>query len=159
MSDPIEYAIVRNVQAAIGAATVAGGYHYAIAATAVKLDPNHEAEEMVAPDGPRPFVLIEVLRDAWQYNPANEAIITTSLLVHWTHDTDPTVDTSLLKTYFNGCADVERAITQDISRGGLAVDTRITGRTHVITDAAGKTWATLDVEIRHYRNYGAPDGA
>ena len=159
MSDPVEYTIVRNLQAAIGAATVAGGYHYAIAATAVKLDPNHESEGMVAPDGPRPFALIEVLADTWAYNPANEAILTTKLQVHWTHDTDPTDDRSLLLTYFSGCADVERAITQDITRGGLAVDTRITGRTHVPTDAAGKTWATLDVEIRHYRDYGAPDGA
>lgn len=159
MSDPIEYTIVRNLQTALQAVTVAGGYHYTIAATAVKLDPNHNAEAMVAPDGPRPFALIEILRDEWTYDPANEAAITTQCLVHWTHDTDPTVDTSLLQTYFNGCADVEKAITQDITRGGLAVDTKITARTHVPTDAAGKTWATLEIAIKHYREYGVPNGA
>lgn len=159
MSSPIEYAIVRDLQAALQAATVAGGYYYTIAATAVKLDPNHDAEDMVKPSGPRPFVLIEVLPDEWDYSKQNEAILVQKLALHWTHDSDPTVDEDMLLVYFRGCADVEKAITQDITRGGRAVDTKITARTPVIAAEGGKAWATLNVDIRTHREYGVPSEA
>lgn len=159
MSEPIEYLIVRDVQAALQAATVAGGYHYGIALAAVKLDPNHEAEEMVAPDGPRPYVLIEVLPDAWQYAPSNDATLATKLNIHWVHETDPTRDEDLLRRYYRGCADVERALMQDISRGGRAVDTRITSRACGQETDGAQVWATLTVEIHQVRTCGAPDGA
>ena len=159
MSEPIEYLIVRDVQAALQAATVAGGYHYTIAAAAVKLDPNHEVEALVAPDGPRPYVLIEVSPDEWQYVPSNDVTLVTKLNVHWVHDTDPTADEDLLLRYYRGCADVERALMQDISRGGRAVDTRITSRTPGRDTDSAQVWATLAVEIHQVRTCGAPDGA
>ena len=159
MPEPIEYLIVRDVQTALLAATVAGGYHYGIAATAVKLDPNHKAEELVAPAGPRPYVLIEVLPDEWQYAPSNDATLATKLNVHWVHDTDPTADEDLLHRFYKGCADVERALTQDISRGGRAVDTRITSRACGRETDSAQVWATVAVEIHQVRTCGAPNGA
>lgn len=160
MSDPIEYTIVRHLQAALGAMTVAGGYHYAVAAVVVKLDPNHDVEALVPPDGPRPFVLIQLAPERWAYQKANRIGLGLAVLIHWVGEATLTADESRMLTYFRGCADVERAIAVDISRGGLAVDTKITKRT--CDESPGNTgarvWAILDVEIPLYRTYGAPDG-
>src|SRR4026209_1229238 len=127
--EPIEFQIIANLQAALQGMSVAAGYHYTVAASAVKLDPNHEVEELIAPEGPRPFVLIEMLPESWRFEPASQLYLVMPLTVHWVSDSTPTIDKSRLETYYRGCADVETAIATDVGRGGLATDTRITNRT------------------------------
>jgi hypothetical protein len=156
MSEPREYQIVQSLQAALQAISVAGGYYFDVVATAVKLDPNQDVEDLIAPGGPRPFVVLELKPDTWEYTPAGQLRLAVKLAVHWVSDSTPTDDASRLQTFFRGCADVERAIALDISRGGLAVDTRITGRTLDLAVDGAQVWAVLDVEILTRRTYGSP---
>lgn len=157
MPEPIDYQIVLNLQTALRAIAVADGYHYTVAAAAVKLDPNQSVETLVAPDGLRPFLVLEPLPERWEYQPANQLQMTLPVLIHWLQDSDPTADTSRLQTYLRGCADVERAIAQDITRGGLAVDTRIIKRTPETGVDGALVWAQIETEITICRTYGAPD--
>lgn len=158
-STPIAFAIAQNVQAALQAISVDGGYFYDVDADAVKLDPEHEVESRTAPDGPRPFVLIEVSSPTFNFAEARggEVHVTYAMAVHWVHDIDTTDDDALLTTFFRGLSDVERALTQDITRGGRAVDTRITSATLTPVGDAGICWAEIKVDVISWRTYGAPN--
>ena len=77
--------------------------------------------------------------------------------IHWVGESYPHIDESRMQTFFRGCADVERAIGADPTRGGLAVDTRILQRTEDDSTAGAQVWAVIDTEIRLYRTDGQPD--
>lgn len=157
MPEPVEYQAIVNLQQALQGIAVASGYHFTVAGSAVKLDPNENIEALVAPNGPRPFILLEIEPEAWQYLPALELRLTQAVRVHWISDSTPTDDTSRLKTYLRGCADVERAIAVDVTRGGLAVDTRIVRRVPERAVDGAQVWAMVELEILLHRTYGAPD--
>lgn len=157
MTDPVEFSAILNLQTAIAAIRMVDGYHRDVQATAVKLDPDANVEDLVAPSGPRPFVLIEVKPEIRDYATASRAgvKITLPVVVHWVSDSVPTDDQSRLRTFFEGCADIERAVTRDLSRGGIAFDTRIVRGSF---DSFGvQVWASIDVEIRLQRVYGEPN--
>lgn len=156
MSEPREFLIVRDVQAALRAISVSAGAYTSVADAAVKLDPNASIEDLIRPDGPRPFVLIELKPDGWEYSPANQVRLTLPMVVHWVSESVPTDDKSRLQTYLRGCADVERALAVDISRGGLAYDTRITERTLDLSMPGSQVWAQIAIEVRVHREFGQP---
>lgn len=156
MPEPNEYLIVRNLQSALGLMQVAGGYYYDVGDTAVKLDPNQDVESFIAPNGPRPFIVIDVQPEEWTYSPAMVVALVMPVTIHWVNDSDPTDDQSRMRTFFRGCADVERAITVDITRGGLAFDTRMVKRTSNRAVDGSLVWAAIDTTIRINRNYGKP---
>lgn len=159
MPDPVEYQVIRNLQAALQAISVAGGYHFDVAATAVKLDPNQNIEALVAPAGPRPFVLLDVTPpERWTYQPASQLRLALPLTIHWVSDSVPTSDESKMQTFFKGCADVEQAIAVDVTRGGLAVDTRIIRRALDPNIDGSQVWALIETEVQLHRTYGKPNG-
>lgn len=155
--EPSEYQIIVDVQTALLQIAVARGYHFDMAALTVKLDPDQDVEALIGPGGPRPFIVLEVKPDSWKYSPANRATLVLPLLIHWVSESMPTDDASRLLTYFRGCADVERAIAADISRGGRAIDTRILTRTYNTAVDTSQVWASIDVQIDSRRVYGQPD--
>ena len=157
MPEPIEYRIVRNLQEALKTITEAGGYHYTVEGTAVKLDPNHEVDALIASGGPRPFVLLAIGDERWDFFPGLQIRLIIPVAIYWVGDFDPSLDESMLQTYFRGCADVERAIAIDVSRGGLAVDTRIVKRTLDRSIDGTQVWALVDTEVWITRAYGQPD--
>ncbi len=163
MLEPLEFRIAQSLQTALKGITVAGGFHYDLAGTAVKLDPNHEAGDLIPganpPFGPpRPFVLLDLSEpDVFEYGQANEVIVLTPFTVVWVHDSDVADDDSLTKTYFRGLADVEKALAADITRGALASDTRVLNRQ--MREAEGReVWALVSGQVRSHRTYGAPNG-
>ncbi len=159
MPEPIDYQVIRNLQAALQGMAVVDGYHYDVAQLAVKLDPNNDVEALIAPGGPRPFVLLEVLGDTWQWKSKPDEILHTLLLrLHWVSESTPTADEDRLQVFCRGCADMERAINVDRSRGGLAFETMIRGRTFdTAGDDGSQVWAQMDVEASIYRTFGEPD--
>lgn len=157
MADPIDYLIVRDLQTALRGIAVSSGYHSTVAAVAVKLDPDQDVESLILPDGQRPLAILAVAPEAWDYAPANQVHITWPITVHWIADSDPTDDTSRMHAYLCGCADVERAIAIDSSRGGRAVDTRILKRAMDGSIGGAAVWAVIELEVSFHRTFGAPD--
>ncbi len=157
--EPIEYQVVRNLQTALFAITLAGGYHYSIGATAVKLDPNADIEALIGDQALRPFVILEVQPDSWLIGGTskNRAEIKLPVTIHWVSEADELDDEARILTFFRGCADVERAITVDITRGNLAFDTRIVQRRLDRVIDGSQVWAMVDVDIAVKREYGQPD--
>lgn len=158
MAEPIEWLIVQDLQAALRAISLAGGYHFDVAPEAVKLNPDASAETLIAPvGGPRPFLFVEWKDDAWEYvERPNGILLVLPITVWWVQDFDPTDDASLMRTFLRGCADVEKAVAVDITRGGHAYETRIVRRTPQV-EGASELWAIVDLEILVRRTYGQPN--
>lgn len=157
MSEPIEYRIVQSLQTALLSIAIAGGYHHDVAALAVKLDANHSVEELIGDSALRPFFILEMTADTFTYQPANRIRIVMPAIIHAVHDSDVTVDDSWVRTYFRLCADIEQAVAVDITRGGLATDTRVLSR-EFKTFNGSQVWAQVNAEIRVPRLYGEPNG-
>ena len=159
MAEPLEFQIVQNMQAALKGISVAGGYFHDVAALAVKLDPDHDVKSLIGDAPLRPFLLMVITTVPFEYvEKPNQVLVLMNFAIHAIHDTDPSVDDSMLQTYFRSCADIEKAISIDESRGGFASDTRILNR--VMHELEGQqVWAEVTGEIREHRTYGEPNGA
>lgn len=158
MPDPIEFRIVQHQQAALQAIQTVDGYFHDVAAVAVKLDADHDVESLIGDQQLRPFVILELTPDSFIYRgTASRLRVQLPFTVHAVHDADLRDDASWLQTYLRLCADVERALVVDITRGGLAVDTRILTR-EFHAYGGQQVWAMLRGEIHVERVYGQPNG-
>lgn len=158
MPEPNEYLAIRNLQAALLAISVSGGYHFDVAQLAVKLDPNQGVAALIAPDGPRPFMVLEVKPDKWEYFPASEVRIVIPATVHWVGESLlPENDEARVQMYFRAVADIERALAKDNGRGGHVIDTRIIRRQYDTAVDGAQVWAMVDLEMPLRREYGQPD--
>jgi len=155
--EPVEYRVVTHLQTALRAIAVAGGYFYDVAALAVKLDANSTVEDLVGDSRLRPFYILEVGTSAFGYQPAHRVNVVMPIQIHAVHESDVTADEDWIKVFFRLCADIERAIAVDITRGGLATDTRVQTREFRTYEGA-QVWATVKAEVRVPRVYGAPNG-
>jgi hypothetical protein len=154
--EPREFRIIQNAQAALQAIAVASGYHHTVEAVAVKLDPDQKVEDLVGENGKRPFLILEMNQDAFSYEPAMRVNIRMPFTVHAVADSDPLDDASWWRTFFRLCADIEQALAVDISRGQLAIDTKLRSRE---ADASGghMVWAMVNGDFFVKRSYGAPN--
>lgn len=157
MAEPIEFQIVQDVQAALRGISVGEGYHYDVRGTAVKLNPDHDVEALVADDAPRPFVVIEVTPEAFAYQPSQRVRLDMPVRVHWFNESQPEVDEDMVRMFFRGCADIEQAVAVDLTRGGRAIDTRIVRRTNSRDVEGAAVWAMVDLNIALIRTYGEPN--
>lgn len=155
--DPIDLRIVQNLQAALQGISSAAGYHYTVAALAVKLDPNVGIAALIGDLAARPFIVLEVLPDQFEYQQAKAVKVRMPITIHLVHDADATVDGSWLEVWSRLCADAEQAIAVDIRRGGLAVDTKVLTREFATYDGT-QVWAMVKTEVLSHRRYGLPNG-
>lgn len=145
-----------DLQRALQAIEQGEGYHHTVASSSVKLDPNDSVEQLRASNGQRPFVLIEYSDDAPELAEKPSGLqIVLPLTVHWIGESDAKDDASLLRTFFEGCADIEKAIAVDVSRGGRASNTQITSRR--LTFEGSEVWAEVGVAVRLRRSFGEPN--
>lgn len=157
MSEPIEFQILENVQTALRGISTTSGYYSDIVDEAVKLDPDVDAETLRGRQSMWPFIFLQPMPEEWIYEGMPNGLrLEWPLKIHWVNDTDGTDDAAKARAFFRGCADVERAITRDISRGGLAIDHRIRTRAFNLSDDGTVVWAEIDTVIRVRRTYGTP---
>lgn len=161
MPEPIEYQIALNVQNTLKGIAVASGYFHTVASLAVKLDPNHKVEDLIAganPPPPRPWLVLEWLQDQIEYDERPNRVKIQQLgVIHLVHNTDPTDDTSKMKTFFRLCADAEQALAVDVTRGSLAYETRVLGRTMSELER-NEIWVSVAFVVVGKRTYGKPNG-
>jgi hypothetical protein len=156
MSEPLDYQLVLNIQTALKAIAVSSGYYSTVSSVAVKMDADQAVEDLERPDLPTPFIILDVRPETVEYMPAMQMRQEWPIVVHWVADCDPTDDASRVQSFFQGCADVEKALAQDVTRGGLAVDTRIVSRTLDPTVGGSRMWAVIDLRVVSFRTFGQP---
>ena len=148
---------MQDLQTALKSISVANGYHHDIEALAVKLDANHEVETLIGDQPLRPFLILALSPDVYEYFPSEQVRLLMPFIIHAVNDSDPTDDDSMLRTYHRLCADVEQAIAADTTRNALATDTRILEREMHELEGQ-RVWALVKGEIREHRTYGEPNG-
>lgn len=166
-TEPFDYRLFAGLKAALRAISVANGYYYDVAHAAVKLDAEHGVEDLVAPNGPRPAIIIELRSEVWEYLGSGEVHYAIPATLHWlgtavpledavSGEPTPPDDEDRMRVYFRGLADIEKAITRDESLGGVSQKAQITDRRWNHVNGGQDVWAEVDVEFGNYRTYGAP---
>lgn len=158
MSDPIELQILESMQTALRGIRSTDGYHNTVHPDAVKLDANHDVEALIGPEGLRPIIVLEFSSsEVERYYKPLQMIAVLPVTVHAVGDSDPTLDNGHIAAAERLLADVEQALAEDNTRGGLVSSTRMTGKR--IRAATGRrAWVEIDYELRTHRRYGAPNG-
>jgi hypothetical protein len=162
-ADPIEFRIVKSLQAALRLIATSGGYHYTVQGLAVKLDPEHEIEKLIPgadpPFGPpRPFFVLDMTgNDAFEYPERSGRVRRVMpVTVFAIHDSDPTDDDSKLEVFNRLCADIETALVASGSHGGLSMG--VTLRSRRMHDREGQEiLAQVSGEVPLHRRYGFPN--
>lgn len=157
MSEPVEFQILLNMQTALQGIAVVDGYYVNVDPTAVRLDPDVDVEALIRAGGLRPFIYLQPKPEEWQYlGMPNGLQLKWPVVIHWVQSTDPADDAARAQAFFRGCADVERAITRDLSRGGLATDHKIVTRTFNLSEDGSEVWAEIETMVTVNRRYGQP---
>lgn len=172
MTEPLEFQIMVALADRFRQMAVADGYYYGVDDDAVMLDPDNGVDALVQAGESlrkvRPFVIIEPLDgETWNYEPSNQLKFVMPIAVHWVHSAVPLEDAvtgvpralsdlDRLRIYWRGCADIEKAINRsnDISLGGLAIDTRIVDRKWNQQVDGQDVWAQLTVHVTSRREFG-----
>jgi hypothetical protein len=154
-NDPRELALLHDLQAALRAMTRAGGYRWDVKHESVVLDVCNifDVDEIRLP-----FFIVEPTDDGERrFEPAmqleDEFIATITARVDAIGDGVDRRNTLGLRF----AADIEKALTVDIERGGFAVDTRL--RKPQIYSSAGGEQTVLVVQrvvMKLFRTYGDP---
>ena len=128
---------------------------------ALKLDPDVDVESLIAPDGPRPFGLLELGDETWDYDEKGRGvagILTMPFTVHFVGEISPAVaDESRLREHFKGCADIEQALGTDAtmnSLGALGAWVQIARRR--LSGTGSLVWSSVDGSVKRRYVFGQP---
>lgn len=138
------------------AMTVAGGYHYDVQADSVVSDP---VNILTVPEPLLPFFLVEPSPSSRTYWPAMRLKIEAHFLVTArVMANDGTSPTRKVEAGENLIADVERAIGQDITLGGLVIDARLQEPDGPMVGLGtnNNVFVLVDIATMYTRTYGAP---
>ena len=159
MAEPLGYQILLNLQEALRGISTGSGYFFSVDSAAVSIDPVDVIEIVLGRAASSPFFVIELgVSGRPSYEKASQLLeLLPFNVVAFANATnlDPV---SRVKTYERLCADIEKALTVDIDRGGLATDTRITGKQMQVTTGSLRVVAVIGLEVRTHREYGKPNG-
>jgi len=157
VAEPTELQILLNLQAALQAIAVASGYFHDVTPSAVKLDPDFNVEAFTNANGIRPLVYLQPQPEEWRYVGMPSVLeLRWPLKVHWIQSTAADTDQARAEAFYRGCADVERALTQDCTRGGLAIEHRILTRNFNLANDGSTVWAEIETLVVVRRKYGQP---
>lgn len=158
-TEPIDLRILQALRTQLQGIKHSAGFYYTVPASAVRFDPDVTIEDLMAVDGPRPFMVIELTDDPHEvYQAPDELKVTLKVRIYWIHTVSQS-DESRLQVYLRGCADIERAIgVLDRSLGGDATDVVIVDRNLGLAPITSEVCATVDVQIVFYRTFGNPLG-
>jgi len=155
MAEPIEYDILLNLKTALEAISIAGGYHHDVGA--VSVDPADHTEALLGTSAQVPFFIVEIATArGLQYFPASQLLERIPVDITAAHNAEQLVQTARLQTFQRLAADIEKALTVDVTRGGRATDTRIVDKQMFMSVGGQRVLAVVQCEVRLYREYGKP---
>ena len=160
MPDSVEYDIALDLQAALQAISIAGGYNFDVEAAAVSLNPDDFTPEILLGSVLHdPFFLIlgEAGRSI-RYSGANQLLELVPFTIFAATDVELLDPLSKLAAIQQLHADIETALVVDVTRGGRATDTRIVDKQHDTPTGSRRVLVIVQVHVRLHRQYGAPNG-
>jgi len=156
MADSQRLAIRKSVQAALQAMSVAGGYHWDVKPSSVVRDPV-SLLTVAATETPF-FVLGETEPMNRTFFPAMEMEDAILLRLYARVDAPGLEANRKDDAFENLIADIEKALTVDITRGQNAIDTRLHQPEASATGLPNQNMVLVmqPIEIRTHRQYGQP---
>lgn len=155
MADSARLALLKAMRDRLAAITVDGGYHFDW--QHVSLDPGVNPLTAVPP-GVTPWALIEPTPDGQRtYFPADEVLVLFRGVITVRHDVPDALDALGRVTVWEQLiADIERAVVEDVSFGGLCIDTRLSEPQPIVGIGSPMVLVVQPWEIRLRRTYGQP---
>jgi len=156
-SDSVRLAILKDLQTAVRTINGPPLYHTTVKASSVVLDPGVQITNV--PSTELPWVVIEPdSRGTPHYLPSMRVRDEFHVLITARADAPTGLDPSRKVTTWEALlADLEVAVTRDITRGGLAIDTRIVQMEPACDAGAGvMTFVRMLLRIPLIRTYGQP---
>lgn len=154
--DPVRLRVLLSLQTALASMSVATGYHWDVSASAVTLDYRNLSTAVTLPA----FVVAQAGDDTREFLPANRIKDQFRVMVFGRVDAKGLSDQNRRVTAFEYlAADIERAFSAEITRGGLAVDTRVQPprEPFIEMDPVNSVYIEQPVEIILRRMYGRPE--
>jgi len=147
--------ILAAIAAKLRTMTVAGGYHYDVKATSVVTE---LVNILTIPETELPFFMVEPtpggIRD-WQ--PANQIEVILPVLITGRVMANGTASDRKFQAGLNLLGDVERALTQDITLGGLLFDLRVQPAEPLVGLGNDNQVVVMPEVLCHcHRTYGVP---
>lgn len=159
MPEPIEHDIILDMQTALRAISIAGGYFHDVDSQAVSIDPADHLEILTGTLARTPFFIIEVSpARRMQYFPAKQLLEVIPIDITAASDAQQLDPSSRVNTFERLAADVEQALVVDITRGNRVSDTRIVDKQMGMMVGAQRVIAVVQTEVRLHREFGKPNG-
>lgn len=157
MSTPVLLAIVLNLQTALQGIAQAAGYFNTVKATSVVLDP---VALLTVPATEVPFIVVGhhqvAVSRTWTSRP-NAFQDVTRFTLQTRFDAPGTDVARKVTAYTQWIADIEVAVAADITRGGVALDTKVEqAQPYFGLPNENICYAEIPIEIRWQRLYGKP---
>lgn len=155
VNDPRELQLLQSLQTALRAMTVAGGYLFTVKSTSVVLDADNIFD---VSDTELPFFIVEPTDDGSRsFEPAlqlEDEFVATITARYDAKGADPDRRNSL---GLRLAGEIEKALTVDIERDGLAADTRLR-KPQIFTSLSGEQPVIVvqRVAMKLFRTYGDP---
>lgn len=163
MTEPHEYLIFERLAANLAAIDPSRGYYATVEDVAVRLDPDEAVSET---EDVYPLVVLETMPgEKWEWEPAQQAICTFAAKISWLDKVAPSDTTppetlpkgARLLRYWRACTDIAKALADDVTLGGLAIDVRIVNRHWPRERYDGAvTVAEVEIQIRTRRDFLTP---
>jgi hypothetical protein len=151
--DPIRLSVLKSMQTALQGISTAAGYYFDVRAEAVTLDRRNLATATLLPA----FVINSGAGGTRTYFPSMRMREIFPVVIYGRADAMGIRDMSRRQTIFERLvADLERALTRDITRGGLAVDTRLQSplEPYMEMDPINSVYIEQPVDVTLRRVYG-----
>lgn len=148
--------VLESLCAAVRGVRVAAGYHYDFEDESVQTDP---VDPLAIEHGRRPFCVIEPSpTGAREFEPANALKEFFRVQLTVVFDAEQTgLSTRKTAAAETMLADLERALTQDLERGGICSDTRVLVPEILVALGQSDTIVVIqEVECRIHREHGVP---
>lgn len=150
MSDSIRELILENIKTTLQGITVAAGYNYT-AATVERWQQKGNSTSL------SPHIIIHSGPETKTPGPDPQTECDLSIIVEAGYrqdDTDTTVSDTIVSRLL---ADIEKALTQDHTRGGYAEETKISGNIPFeYVDGQPRFGIMVQVEIKYAHKYSDP---
>ncbi len=148
--------VLSAIVARLQTMTVAGGYHWTIKATSVKVDPENL---LLVPETELPVLLVETMpNDEREFQPANELEDTFGVLITGRVTANGLTVDRKTQAGENLCGDLEKVLCVDITLGGLLFDLRVVKADPMMAGFGNNNNVIVMVELscHQYRQHGAP---
>lgn len=155
MAESNRFLLLQDVQTALRAISVAGGYFFDVENDAVSLDPMNQIAAMTGELLYDPFFVIELApTEDPPLFPSSQLIDELVIRISAATDAEQLEDDGLLKAFTRLTSDIEKAVEVDVTRSGLCSRHTMGGCQMGLIAGTTRVFAVCETNARVHRTHG-----